>query len=127
LVSALEKETVMTRRTLAFAILTAMLLVVPVDIRAQTGSVIYACVNNSSGTIIAPTAACNANEIKLQWNTAGPQGPKGDSGPQGAPGPTNLFGLTVTVAGLVVAQPSAAMTGSTAGPTVRKYIPPEHQ
>ena len=67
---------------------------------------IYACVNNGSGTIkvIGVTATCASNEIKLQWNTQGPQGdpvppgPKGDTGatgpagPPGAPGAEGLPG-----------------------------------
>ena len=58
----------------ALATITAMLFVAPVVVQAQTSpSVIYACVNNNSGTIhvIAPNASCNANEIKLQWNVVG--------------------------------------------------------
>src|SRR5262245_33449910 len=92
----------MTRRPVALAILTAMLLFAPIVVRAQTGpAVIYACVNNSSGTIhvIAPTATCSANEIRLQWNSAGPTGPQGPKGDPGPPGPTNVFGLTVALAG----------------------------
>jgi len=92
----------------ALATMTAMLFVAPVVVQAQTSpSVIYACVNNSSGTIhvIAPNASCNANEIRLQWNVVGPPGP------QGPAGPTNLFGLTVSVSG-----PGAgAVTSSDAG------------
>jgi hypothetical protein len=54
-------------------------------------SEIYACVNNSSGTIkvIAATGSCGNNEIKLIWNT---QGPQGVPGPQGVTGPTGSTG-----------------------------------
>jgi hypothetical protein len=51
-------------------------------------SEIYACVNNSSGAIHVTdaTTACNSNEMKLVWNTQGPQGVPGPQGPQGVPG-----------------------------------------
>ena len=68
---------------------------------ASTG-VIYACVNNSSGTIHVVSSAdtCSANEVALAWNQqgpkgdAGPQGPKGDTGPQGPKGDTGPQGPT---------------------------------
>lgn len=60
----------------------------------QPASQIYACVNNSSGTIhvIDAVATCSGNEVKLVWNTQGPPGPKGDKGeqgPQGQRGPSD--------------------------------------
>src|SRR5436309_8895058 len=60
-------------------------------------SVIYACVNNSSGTIhvVAADAACAGNELKLTWNTQGPPGipgPQGSPGPAGPPGPQGPAG-----------------------------------
>jgi len=59
-----------------------------------TPSTIYACVNNSSGTIkvIDAVTACGTNEIKLEWNTAGPQGATGATGATGAPGPQGAPG-----------------------------------
>ena len=62
---------------------------------ASTG-VIYACVNNSSGTIhvVGGADTCSMNEVALAWNQ---QGPKGDAGPQGLkgdPGPQGLKGDT---------------------------------
>ena len=59
----------------------------------QPASEIYACVNNSSGTIkvIGATGTCGTNEIKLVWNT---QGPQGLQGPQGIPGPVGPQGAT---------------------------------
>src|SRR6266850_1843795 len=68
---------------------------------ASTG-VIYACVNNSSGTIHMVTAddTCKANEVALSWNQQGPagdkgpQGAKGDAGPQGPLGATGPQGPT---------------------------------
>ena len=66
---------------------------------ASTG-VIYACVNNSSGTIHVVSSAdtCSTNEVALAWNQqgpkgdTGPQGPKGDTGPQGPSGPAGMGG-----------------------------------
>ena len=66
---------------------------------ASTG-VIYACVNNSSGTIHVVSSAdtCSTNEVALAWNQqgpkgdTGPQGPKGDTGPQGPTGPAGMGG-----------------------------------
>ena len=66
---------------------------------ASTG-VIYACVNNSSGTIHVVSSAdtCSTNEVALAWNQqgskgdAGPQGVKGDTGPQGPTGPAGIGG-----------------------------------
>src|SRR5207249_10153344 len=66
---------------------------------ASTG-VIYACVNNSSGTIHVVSSAdpCSTNEVALAWNQqgpkgdTGPQGPKGDTGPQGPAGPAGMGG-----------------------------------
>ncbi len=59
---------------------------------ASTG-VIYACVNNSSGTIQVVSAAetCKANEVTLTWNQ---QGPAGATGPQGVRGDTGQQGAT---------------------------------
>jgi hypothetical protein len=75
-------------------------------------SVIYACVNNGSGTIhvIGATDSCAANEIKLSWNTQGPpgpigpQGPAGPTGPQGPAGPPgtgNVANVSDTTPGVV--------------------------
>ena len=52
-------------------------------------AVIYACVNNSSGTIkiVSPLAVCAGNDIPLIWNAVGLEGPEGPEGPQGEPGP----------------------------------------
>src|SRR5947209_3073746 len=73
----------------------------------STPAVIYACVNNSAGTvhIVSATATCTTNETLYTWNQqgpqgeAGPQGPrglqglKGDAGPQGPSGPAGPQGL----------------------------------
>lgn len=66
---------------------------------AQT-VIVYACVNNSSGTvkIVAPNATCQNNETLRTWNTVGPVGPTGPAGytgatgPQGPPGPAANLG-----------------------------------
>ena len=56
---------------------------------AQVESEIWACVNNSSGTIkiVSPGALCSGNDIPLIWNAVGHEGPEGPQGPQGEPGP----------------------------------------
>src|SRR5467141_1868538 len=59
-----------------------------------SNSLIYACVNNGSGTIhiVAAGAPCQSNEISLVWNAVGPQGPAGPVGPAGAPGAVGATG-----------------------------------
>ena len=63
---------------------------------ATTAGVIYACVNNSSGTIhiVGDTATCSQNEVQLSWNTQGSQGPSGPTGPAGSTGATGATGAT---------------------------------
>lgn len=58
---------------------------------AASAGVVYACVNDSSGTVkvVGPTDACPTNWTALSWNQ---QGPKGDSGAPGATGPTGPAG-----------------------------------
>jgi hypothetical protein len=65
----------------------------------DTPAVIYACVNNSSGTIhiISATGTCSSNEMLLNWNQQGPAGPQG---PQGLPGGSGSGG-TGTIVGYV--------------------------
>jgi hypothetical protein len=68
---------------------------------AITTGLIYACVNNSSGTIkiVSATTSCANNEILLVWNgegTQGPAGPTGPTGPTGATGPAGSFSGTFT-------------------------------
>jgi hypothetical protein len=59
-------------------------------------AMIYACVNNSSGTIkiVSPLAVCSGNDIPLTWNAVGLEGPEGPQGPQGEPGPEGPQGDT---------------------------------
>jgi len=61
---------------------------------AITTGLIYACVNNSSGTIkiVSATTECSNNEIQLVWNAQGVAGPTGPAGPTGATGPTGPTG-----------------------------------
>lgn len=86
---------------------------------ALTTGLIYACVNNSSGTIkvVSATTTCANNEILLVWNGDGTQGPAGPTGPTGATGPAGTFGgvftspnglcsISVTDSGITFAGPS---------------------
>ena len=63
---------------------------------ATTAGVIYACVNNSSGTIhiVTATTVCATNEVALSWNTEGPQGATGATGSAGPTGGTGPSGAT---------------------------------
>lgn len=68
---------------------------------AVAQSLVYACVNNDSGTpkIIGPNETCNNNWTKVALGAgatgpAGPMGPAGPAGPAGPTGPTGLTGLT---------------------------------
>lgn len=86
-------------RTLASvggALLLVLILAVGVRADAPT-TTLYACVNNSSGTIhmIDATGSCASNEQLVVWNQVGPtgpQGPQGQAGPQGVPGPQGPAG-----------------------------------
>src|SRR5439155_4046386 len=84
---------------------------------AITTRLIYACVNNSSGTIKIVSAAsqCSNNEIQLVWNGEGVAGPTGPTGPTGATGATGATGPTGPSGANGVAGPTGA-TG-VAGPT----------
>jgi hypothetical protein len=87
------------------------------------GQQIFACVNNSSGTIhiVAQNAPCQSNEISLVWNVAGPQGVPGPTGPAGAigaagpAGPQGPMGLVGATGAQGPAGPQGAMglTGAT--------------
>jgi hypothetical protein len=62
---------------------------------AVTTGLIYACVNNSSGTIhiVSGDTTCANNEIHLVWNAEGPRGGAGATGATGAQGATGATGL----------------------------------
>jgi hypothetical protein len=66
--------------------------------QALPNGLIYACVNNNSGTIhvIAAGGACANNEVQLVWNQQGPKGDPGALGPQGPVGPSGPAGLQGT-------------------------------
>lgn len=104
-------------RILATALLAALAVMSGSAVAAYADvlpGAIYACVNNSSGTIHISSAgaACASNEVKLGWNsqgiqgiqgpkgdagatgTTGLQGPQGDVGPAGPQGPKGDIGLT---------------------------------
>ncbi len=89
---------------------------------AITTGLIYACVNNSSGTIkiVSATASCASNEILLVWNGEGSQGPTGATGPTGPTGPAGSFtgtftspngqcSISVTDTGIVLGGPSCPL------------------
>lgn len=61
---------------------------------AQAPSQIFACVNNSSGTIkiVAAGTICDNGGTLFSWNTQGPIGPQGPQGPAGAAGATGAQG-----------------------------------
>ena len=73
---------------------------------ADTGGVIFACVNNSNGSvrIVAAQVSCKPNETAAHWNVigpAGPPGPQGPAGPAGAQGPPGESGPHQQVVGVV--------------------------
>lgn len=84
---------------------------------AITTGPIYACVNNSSGTIkiVDATAQCSNNEIQLVWNREGPPGATGPTGATGAQGPAGAAGATGAT-GASGADGAAGAAGAT-GPT----------
>lgn len=61
---------------------------------ADTGGVIFACVNNTNGDvrIVAQQVSCKNNETAAHWNILGPQGPPGPQGPAGPAGPQGPAG-----------------------------------
>jgi hypothetical protein len=63
---------------------------------ATTAGVIYACVNNNSGTlkIVSATDSCSNGWTALSWSEQGPAGATGATGPQGPIGATGATGAT---------------------------------
>jgi hypothetical protein len=57
--------------------------------------VIYACVNDSSGTIkiVSATDTCHNHETALNWNQQGPKGDQGIQGIQGLKGDQGIQGI----------------------------------
>lgn len=84
---------------------------------AVTSGLIYACVNNSSGTIhvVSSTTTCANNEILLVWNAESVGGAPGATGPTGATGDTGPTGPTGATGPTGPIGPTGA-TGAT-GPT----------
>lgn len=86
------------RRVLSHAVIATLAVVLgtttAVFAQAATG-VVYACVNNSSGTIhiIGTTQVCSANEQLVSWNQQGLSGATGATGAAGPQGPTGAKGL----------------------------------
>jgi hypothetical protein len=84
--------------TALLIVLGAVLLVVPIGLRAaNTPTVLEACVNPGNGNmrLVDTGTACHANETRVEWNSEGPQGPpgpQGDPGAQGPPGPSGSGG-----------------------------------
>src|SRR5258706_11362212 len=90
-------------------------------VMAQTsGGVLYACqrVDRDRGgrdqdegqglRLIDAGDSCGSNEIKVQWNVVGPQGPAGPAGAQGPAGATGAQGP----AGAAGAQGPAGAAGA---------------
>ena len=77
-----------------FALVVLALLLLPAA--ALADDVLEACINPGGGAmrLVAPTAACHANETRVQWSVVGPQGPVGPVGPAGPQGPSGPAGAT---------------------------------
>ena len=78
--------------TALLIVLAAVLLVVPIGLRAaSTPTVLEACVNPGNGNmrLVDASEACHANESRVEWNIEGPQGPPGPQGDPGPPGPSS--------------------------------------
>jgi type VI protein secretion system component Hcp len=80
-----------TRVLIGGAVVATLLATGTVITLADTGGVIFACVNNANGDvrIVAQQVSCKPNETAAHWNVIGPQGP---AGPQGAAGPAGPAG-----------------------------------
>lgn len=79
---------------------------------ADTGGVIFACVNNVNGSvrIVAAQVSCKPDETPVHWNVIGPQGPpgpQGPAGPAGPQGPPGQSGPQQQFVGIVTVQESA--------------------
>jgi hypothetical protein len=77
------KRTNMTLRLLAMLAFAGAIAGWPAT--ATAANQIYACVNNSSGTIhiVGASASCGSNEILLVWNISGTNGTNGTNGIDG--------------------------------------------
>src|SRR5437879_5592230 len=79
----MARTTNMTLRVLALLALIGTIAGFPVA--ATAAGSIYACVNNSSGTIhiVGASASCASNEVLLVWNINGTNGTNGTNGIDG--------------------------------------------
>lgn len=124
------------RRTLLTALIAALAFAAGAAaiVRAETSGIIYACVNNGSGTIhiISATGTCSSNEMRLTWNQQGPAGPAGPQGPAGPPGPPgggggSGTGGTGTIVGYLchcVVYPDPGLSFSISGTNARAVPDP---
>src|ERR1700722_6682908 len=82
--------------SLSLALCLAMFLSSIVAPPAAAQSVIFACVNNTTGAvqIVGSTTTCATGSHKIQWNQTGPTGPAGPKGATGATGPAGAKGAT---------------------------------
>ncbi|MEI2655489.1 MAG: collagen-like protein [Microthrixaceae bacterium] len=89
------KTTSRTTKAMGLGIVAAMLMGGGVAL-ADTNDVVHAgCVQTTSGTLRVlndPTARCAADERRIDWNQAGPQGPTGATGLPGPRGDTGATG-----------------------------------
>jgi hypothetical protein len=74
---------------LAFVVVAAIFMAVPVLHIGATSSVLDACVNGGNGMmrLVTSSADCHNNETFVEWNITGPAGPQGPQGTQGPQGP----------------------------------------
>src|SRR5262249_34402941 len=82
----------------ALAVITILVLIGVVAMYAtipDASGVIHACFNKSGGSSIRvidnSVTKCGSNEIELDWNVTGPQGPAGPQGPTGPAGPSHAY------------------------------------
>src|SRR5580693_6424506 len=80
--------------SLSLALFLAMFLSSIVAPPAAAQTVIFACVNNTTGAvqIVGSTTTCATGSHKIQWNQTGPTGPAGPKGATGAIGPKGATG-----------------------------------
>lgn len=113
--SALAGALLRSRLAMAITLAAAIIATSTAGLAAAvTTGLIYACVNNSSGTIRigSATTTCAGNEIQVVWNAQGVTGATGPTGATGATGPMGPTGAT----GSTGATGDTGATGET-GPT----------
>ena len=79
----------------AALLLTGVALGVTGNAYTDANGVYHACVNQGSGLVrmLAAGEACRPNEVAVDWNQVGPQGPQGVQGPKGDTGPQGPQGI----------------------------------